>query len=82
MVFYSDNKADFERENPGLTPAELTKFAMNKFRQLYPGKSNGTTTENNVDGKSNVPSAKRKINTEDNPGSGIAKLAKFSFKKQ
>lgn len=82
MVFYNENKADFERENPDLTPAELTKFAMNKFRQMYPTKSNGTTVNGNDDAdKSKAPNAKRKINTDDNERSGIAKLAKFSFKK-
>lgn len=83
MVFYNENKAVFESENPGLTPAELTKFAMNKFRQMHPAKSNGTTVDSNDDtNKSKSSTAKRKINTEDNERSGIAKLAKFSFKKQ
>lgn len=82
MVFYNDNKAEFERENPTLTPSELTKFAMNKFRQMYPGKTNGMTTNGDDASKSSVPSAKRKINTVDSSLSGTAKLARFTFKKQ
>lgn len=94
MNFYKENRADFERENPHFTPAELTKFAMNKFKQLYPDKSgadtNGSTTvasdESNKaaqNGKYNAPNAKRKINTDTDQTerSGIAKLARFSFKK-
>lgn len=93
MNFYKENRADFERDNPYLTPAELTKFAMNKFKQLYPDKpgsdTNGTVTATTDDsskaqnGKHNAPNAKRKINTDDQTErSGIAKLARFSFKKQ
>lgn len=91
--FYKENRADFERDQPHLTPAELTKFAMNKFKQLYPDKSgsdvngagNATPAESSKaqNGKSNAPNAKRKINTDDQTErSGIAKLARFSFKKQ
>lgn len=86
MNFYKENRADFERDNSHLTPAELTKFAMNKFKQLYPDKSNGTTTDESSkaqNGKYNAPNAKRKINTDDHTErSGISKLARFSFKKQ
>lgn len=86
MNYYKENRADFERENPHLTKAELTKFAMNKFKQLYPD-TNGTTTDESSkaaqNGQSNGPNAKRKINTDDQTErSGIAKLARFSFKKQ
>lgn len=90
--FFKENRPIFESENPQLTPAELTKFAMNKFKQLYPKKSNGingdmnaTTNESNKthNGKSNAPNAKRKINTDEHgERSGIAKLARFSFGKQ
>lgn len=87
MNFYKENRSDFERENPDLTPAELTKFAMNKFKQLYPDKSgNDTNTDESSksaqNGKYSAPNAKRKINTDDQTErSGIAKLARFSFKK-
>lgn len=92
MNYYKENRAEFERDNPNLSKAELTKFAMNKFKQLYPDKSdsdrNGTTTTDESgkaaqNGKQNGPNAKRKINTDDQTErSGIAKLARFSFKKQ
>lgn len=76
MEFYNEHRAEFERDNPELTPAELTKVAMNKYKLIYPRKINGTPTG------SNGVSAKRKINTDDGERSGIAKLARFSFKKQ
>lgn len=88
MNFYKENRENFEQDNPNLTPAELTKVAMSKFKQLYPDKSNGTTTTTNEStkaqsGKYNAPNAKRKINTDDHTErSGIAKLARFSSKKQ
>lgn len=82
VSFYSEHKAELEKEKPNLTPAELTKYAMNKFRELYAGKpadvdANGKDDTN----KSNGSNAKRKINIEDNQRSGIAKLARFSFNK-
>lgn len=85
MSFYGEKKAEFEKEKPDLTPAELTKYAMNKFRELYSGKSNASDVDaSGKDGtnQSNGPNAKRKINTEENERSGIAKLARFSFTKQ
>lgn len=81
--FYNENKGEFEKDNPSMTPAELTKYAMNKFRLLYPVKGDGTASDTNDDtNKSTTPNAKRKINNEDIQGSGVAKLARFSFKKQ
>lgn len=82
MEFYNEHRAEFEIENPGLAPAELTKMAMKKYKEIYPGKSRGTPSDaskNDDTNKSNGFSAKRKIDTE---GDGIAKLARFSFKKQ
>lgn len=77
VEYFNANKAEFSRENPDLTPSELTKFAMGKYKQAYAAKTNGTpTTEDSS--KSNGLNAKRKINTEDNERSGIAKLAKYS----
>lgn len=86
MEFYSEHRAEFERENPGVPPAELTKIAMNQYKQIYPSKSNGTPNgAGNSDdaNKSNGLSAKRKIDTDDNErSSSSVKLARFSFKKQ
>lgn len=58
---------------------------MNKFRQIYGNKTNGHDAETNGKddaSKSSAPAAKRKITPEDNERSGIAKLSRFSFKKQ
>lgn len=82
MVYYNEHRAEFEGDNPGVLPAELTKIAMNKYKQLYPSKSNGTAANDDDSTKTNGSSAKRKINTEENERSGVAKLARFSFKKQ
>lgn len=79
MAYFNENRTEFERSNPTVTPAELTKIAMNKYKQLYPGKANGSTPT--IDA-SNGSTAKRKINTDDNERSAVAKLARFSFKKQ
>lgn len=62
---------------PDLTPAELTKYAMGKYKAIFSNQS----ASNETNGKA-TSSAKRKINTEDtNEQSGIAKLAKFQFSK-
>lgn len=85
IAYFTENKAELEKEKPELKPNELTKYAMNKFKQLYAGTTNGTDIESNgKDGASKfgAPNAKRKINTEENERSGIAKLARFSFTKQ
>lgn len=86
IAYFNENKAEFERDNPELTPAELTKHAMNKYRQIYSNKTNGNDVEiNGKDdaSKSSAPAVKRKITPDDNEQrSGIAKLSRFSFKKQ
>lgn len=82
--FYKENRANFERDNPHLTPAELTKFAVNKFKQLYPDKSNGIEIDESNKAQNGNSNAKRKINIDDHTErSGIAaKLARFSCEKK
>lgn len=84
MVYYNEHRSEFERENPEIAPAELTKIAMNKYKQLYSNKTNGVNgaNEDNETNQSIGTSSKRKINADGNDRSGIAKLARFSFKKQ
>lgn len=77
MVYYNEHRNELEKENAGVPPAELTKIAMNKYKQLYSSKTN----EEDELIQSNNTSAKRKINADENERSGIAKLARYNFKK-
>ena len=68
--WFTEKKAEITAEMPeGSNPAELTSFAMKKYKQLH---ATGTTSEVATN------SAKRKLDEKENEGgSGIAKLAKF-----
>lgn len=91
MHFYREHHDDLERENPHLTPQELTKLAMSKYKQLFLDKSNGSGIESNGiatadesnNGQTEKQNPKRKINQDEGTErSGMAKLARFSFKNQ
>lgn len=71
IEWYKEHREELQKECPDLTPAELTKHSMGKYRTIY---------ASNCDTPS---SAKRKITADGANGtpSGIAKLAKFNFTK-
>lgn len=80
LVWHKDNKTELQKERPDLAPAEMTKYAMNKYKALFNNDKNNTDNGNGA--KSTTTNAKRKINTDDAAQqSGIAKLAKFNFSK-
>lgn len=73
---------------PDLIPAELTKYAMGKYKQLFPAvndKPNGDTNSNTkndtpkqTNGVTTNGTVKRKMSDGQ---SGISKLARFNFNK-
>lgn len=67
ISWFNSNKDDLMEEFPDITSAELTKFAMRKFKA-----SSSVTPKNN---------AKRKLDESDGKISGVSKLAKFGFNK-
>lgn len=67
-MWHKENKVKLQSEKPDLTPAELTKYAMGKYKTIF---SSGT----------DAISIKRKIGDGATDQSGIAKLAKFNFNK-
>lgn len=79
MMWFKEHRAALQVENPESSPAELTKFGMNKYKQLYPvaeDKKQADTAGDDTPKQS--VAAKRKLNDGQ---SGIAKLAKFNFSK-
>lgn len=93
-MWYKENRADFQSQRSDLSPADLTKFAMNKYKQLFPPaneKPNGDANANanaNANTNNDTPkqtngaatngTVKRKIADGQ---SGISKLARFNFSK-
>lgn len=75
IQWYKVHKDELMAEKPDITPVELTKYGMNKYKLLYPveEKASGDDTP-----KETSSAAKRKL-TEGQ--SGIAKLARFNFNK-
>lgn len=74
IVYYNEHRDEFEKENPDVAKADLTKIAMSKYKQIYSSKANGSTPNNS---EFNSPTTKRKISADEGERSGIAKLAKF-----
>lgn len=82
MVWYKKHEAELRAERPELIPTELTKYAMNKYKTLYPLKGGAEPSNGDTEKSKNVPISKRKIDLDEAKGqSGIAKLAKFQFSK-
>jgi len=81
MTWFNENKNDLENENPNLTPVELTKLGMRKFKGL-----NTQLTDNEKISKKRKLTDEIPINETDNSDgksktSGVNKLAKFGFSK-
>lgn len=76
MEWYKEIQSDLKEDNSDLTPAELTKLAMSKYKQLFPAESKTYTNGSSDNTPNNT--GKRKSNDKQ---SGIAKLAKFNFSK-
>lgn len=74
ITWYNEHKSELQSEKQELKPSELTKYAMGKYKEIYPTVTNG---------KIDSASAKRKIDAENGsePLTGVAKLAKFNFSK-
>lgn len=80
--WFTKNKANLQKENPGVEGSELTKIAMKQFKELGGGKNSSSSP-------APIPTAKRKLPTDDNSPkattssskfSTFAKLTKFDFK--
>lgn len=79
MEWFNDNKVDLMLEFPDISAAELTKFAMRKYKSII--------SEMKVDSAIKTGNKRKTMDDEDTaelsmkPQSGIAKLAKFGFSK-
>lgn len=76
--WFTERKEELLAEMPeGSKSAELTSFAMKKYKLLNASGSAGVSAESS-EATTNSNSAKRKLDEKENEGgSGIAKLAKF-----
>lgn len=78
MEWYKEQSAELKIGHPELTDKELIGFAKKKFDEIYSKDTNGhaasTTDTSTAKRKSDAVNGSEQL-------SGVAKLAKFSFKK-
>lgn len=70
-MWFSKNRANLEAENPGMTVAELTKVALNMFKEKEVAKVPEKTNDEPESKK------RKREDTDGTPKSASAKLANF-----